>query len=254
MTEGMLMDEKTGKVAVVTGSTKGIGRAIALALLERGFTVIANYGHDDAAAARLEEEAKRSPDGRLRLVRMDLSTPDSADAFAEAVLELEPAVDVVVLNAGITIRKGFTEMTHEEYRRIMDTNLNVPYFILQRLHDHMRRDGRVILVGGGVGIYPHATVTPYGLSKAGMNYLAGALVKEFKDVGVTVNTIAPGFTETDWQSGKTPEVRKRINGKIAAGRFAEPEEIAGMAMAIVDNGYVNGSVLKVDGGYGLERG
>lgn len=112
----------------------------------------------------------------------------------------------------------------------------------------MQTGGCVLFSGAVMGQFPHALSLPYGTSKAAVHYLTKALVKEFADRGVRVNSVAPGFVETEWQKNKPQEIRRSIESKIALHRFAEPDEIARLAAEILENPYINGSIVNIDGG------
>ena len=241
------------RYAVVTGITKGIGRAIAEQLLRgEGYFVIGNYSKDDAAAAEFIAANKKYSQ-RLMVLKQELSSYETAYAFAERVVEVTQTVDVLVLNSGTTDRAPFGEITKEGWMRVMDVNLNAPFFLIQNLSDHMRMDtGRIILIGSLMGEYPHARSIPYGVSKAAVHTLARYLMKYFSPKGITVNAVEPGFTDTPWHAEKEPEHRRWIEDKIALHRFAKSEEIAALCMHLIENQYINGAVLHIDGGYSYE--
>jgi NAD(P)-dependent dehydrogenase (short-subunit alcohol dehydrogenase family) len=228
------------KHALVTGSTKGMGLAIAAGLVGRGWFVFTN--------GRGDEGAGLPEDGHL-FVRADLSVLEGVNALADAVLQRAERLDCVVLNAGATCRKPLKEIECADWQNVMDTNVNMPFFLLQRLFDRIADGGSVLFVGSAMGIKPHAVSLPYGVSKAAVNMLAQGLVKEFAPRGIRVNAVCPGFVDTEWQKEKPAGLREKIEGKIALGRFGLPGEIADMCFSLIENSYVNGAVLSVDGGY-----
>jgi NAD(P)-dependent dehydrogenase (short-subunit alcohol dehydrogenase family) len=133
---------------------------------------------------------------------------------------------------------------------VLDTNLNVPFFTVQRFSEHINSSGRIIFIGALMGQFPHAMSISYGVSKAAVHFLTSSLVKVFSDeMGITVNCVAPGFVDTPWQTNKAPDHRKRIEDKIALHRFAKPEEVAQLCLSVIENDYINGSVINIDGGY-----
>ena len=240
------------RYAVVTGITKGIGRAVAERLLQEDFFVIGNYAADDSAANAFTR-ANENYAQRLFVRKQELSSYETACAFAEQIVSVTQTVDVLVLNSGTTNLTPFGEITKEDWGRVMDVNLNAPFFLIQKLRNCMAADrGRIILLGSLMGEYPHARSIPYGVSKAALHELARYLIKYFSPRGVTVNAVVPGFVDTPWQSGKEPEHRKRIENKLALHRFAKPEEIAALCMHLLENQYINGEVLHIDGGYSYE--
>lgn len=240
------------RYAVVTGMTKGIGRAIAEHLLKRGYHVIGNYASDDAAAeAFLRANDTLAP--RLTLFKLDLCSYESACQFAQRIVDIAQMLDVLILNGATTDLTPFGTIVEEDWMHVMNVNLNAPFFLTQQLSGHMAPDaGRIIFIGSSMGEYPHARSVAYGVSKAAVHELSRYLVKYFSGSGITVNTVSPGFVDTPWQSGKAPEHRERIERKLALHRFARSEEIASLCMHVVDNQYINGAVLHIDGGYCFE--
>lgn len=240
------------RYAVVTGATKGIGRAVAESFLQDGFFVIGNFSSDEAAAEEFLEDNAAYAD-RTVLIKQELSSYETADMFAQRVIELAGAVDVLVVNHGTTDITPFEEITKERWARVMEVNLTAVFFLIQKLSASMRDDGgRIILMGSVLADFPHARSVPYGVSKAAVHSLAQYLVKYFAPRGITVNAVAPGFVDTPWQAGKAPEHRKRIEDKVALHRFARPEEIASLCRYLMENQYINGAIIKIDGGYCFE--
>lgn len=240
------------RCAVVTGVTKGIGRAVAEQLLREGFFVIGNYAADDSAAEEFTQSNKKYSQ-QLLVLKQELSSYEAACAFSEQIMKVTKTVNVLVLNSATTDRTSFGEITKEDWERVMDVNLNAPFFLIQKLRNCMAADtGRIILMGSLMGERPHARSISYGVSKAALHELAQYLVKYFSPRGVTVNAVVPGFTDTLWQDSKEPTLRKRIEDKVALHRFARPEEIAALCMHLVENQYINGAVLRIDGGYSYE--
>ena len=236
------------KYAVVTGSTKGIGKAIAIRLLREGYYVIINYSNDDNAAAQWKDEAKEY-EGRYSIIKAKLSDYETAMTFAKKVKGIINHIDCIVFNCGMTDRCAFSDISKESWEQVMNTNLNVPFYILQHLNDALRDGGNIIFIGSILGIYPHASSLGYAVSKAAVHQMAKELVKVFADRHFTVNAIASGFVDTPWQSTKPKEQKERIEEKIALKRFGYPEEIANLCMTIIDTPYINGAVLEISGGY-----
>lgn len=240
---------ETEKYAVVTGATKGIGRAITERLLREGYCVIGNYAHDEEAAAALLA-ANSAYQGRLSLIKCDLSTYEAAIAQAHKIKAQTSSIEVLVCNSGTTDITSFPEITWEGWSRVMNTNLNAPFFLIQALSASLTDErGRVILIGSSMGQYPHARSVSYGVSKAAIQALARYLVKYLSPRGITVNCIVPSFIDTPWQAVKAPDHRKRIEDKIALHRFGTAQEVAELCMAVIRNQFINGSVLTMDGGY-----
>lgn len=237
------------KHAVITGSTKGIGEAVALRLLGEGVHVIGNYSSDDGAAEEFLRKAS-CLSGKAELIKMNLDSADAAERFAEEVRKATDAVDYLVLTCGMTDRCPLGELDPKRWNALLGVNLTAPLFLVKELERMMvPQDGRIVFIGSVMGLHPHNTSIGYGVTKAATHQMAQELVKEFADRGITVNAIAAGFTETPRHEGKPKEHRARINAKIALGRFAEADEIASLVMEVLGNQYINGSVLTIDGGY-----
>ena len=236
------------KNAIVTGSTKGIGKAIAIRLLKEGYFVIVNYSNDEEAAKAFKVEAEEYED-RYYIIKENLSEYETAMNFVKKVKERISQIDCIVFNCGMTDRSAFRDITKDSWEQVMNTNLNVPFYVLQRLDDCLVPGGNIIFIGSVLGIYPHASSLGYAVSKAAVHQMAKELVKVFAERNITVNAIASGFVDTPWQSTKSKEQKKRIEDKIALKRFGYPEEIANLCMAIIATHYINGAVLEITGGY-----
>lgn len=234
------------RYALVTGSTKGIGLAVARALLADGWFVFLNYAHDDGAA-----EALRLDTVRHRVVKADLSTLAGVEVLARAVLAETDRLDCLVLNAGATCRAPLAEINPAQWQAVMDTNVNMPFFLIQRLEKAFPGPGNILFIGSVLSERPHSVSIPYGVSKAAANMLAQSLVKEFSPRGIRVNVICPGFIDTEWQKNKPEAIRRSVESKIALGHFGAPEDVAALCMQVVANPYINGAVLNIDGGYDM---
>lgn len=234
-------------IAIVTGGTKGIGLAVTKMLLQEGYSVTATYGHDaeTADAIRAELESQGLP------IEVVQATQDDKEQMRSVVEHMvaKGRVDCIVCNAGITERGKLTDITDESWERVMQVNVNSHMALIRDLYNVIAPNSRIVFMGSLLGIYPHSMSLAYGVSKAAEIALAKNLVKEFAGTGTTVNVIAPGFVDTDWQKNKPEEIRQSICNKTAAGRFAEPEEIAEAVRFCVKNAFVNGSVIEIHGGY-----
>lgn len=238
------------KYALVTGSTKGIGKAVGLELLHCGCHMIFHYGKDEKAAVCFCSELDAlGYAGQYEMIQADLSQGEGIERLCTQLPEQFPQLDYLVLNAASTKRGSLTQLTLEDWDYVLRLNLTVPLFLTQRLAPCIREGGCVLFMGAVMGQYPHALSLPYGASKAAVHYLTRALVKEFADRKVRVNCVAPGFVETPWQEDKPPEIRRSIEGKIALHRFAKPDEVASLVREALENPYINGSILNIDGGY-----
>lgn len=229
------------KYALVTGSTKGIGFAIAKRLIEHDYFVFVN-GRDTAVL-------DLAPDKHL-LITADLSTSRGVDALTDAISQYQ--LDCIVLNAGATCRKELAAITYDDWQTVMDTNVNMPFFLVQRVFDRIADGGSVVFISSAMSLKPHAISLPYGVSKAAVNALAQGLVKEFAPRRIRVNAVCPGFVDTEWQKEKPQWLREKTENKIALKRYASPDEIADICFCVINNSYINGAVVPADGGYDSE--
>ncbi|MBR2184968.1 MAG: SDR family oxidoreductase [Prevotella sp.] len=235
------------KYALVTGGTKGIGLAIVRMLMKEGYFVILTYSNDDSAMEVCRKELSLiSPN--FRIVKADQGDKEQYASLLE-IVKSYPSLSCIVFNVGITLRKGLTDIEDAEWLHVMNVNVNIPVFMLRDLHEMIPHNSRIIFIGSEMGIYPHGTSLAYGVSKSAVHALAQNLVKFYENTGTTVNAIAPGFVETEWQARKNPEIKQNICNKTAAKRFATADEIADAVRFCINNAFVNGSIIEVNGGY-----
>ncbi len=234
------------KTALVTGGTRGIGKAISLALKEAGHAVVANYvGNDDAARAFTEETG---------IATFKWSVAD-ADACADGIRQVESEVgpvDILVNNAGIT-RDGFMhKMSVESWHSVIETNLSSLFYMTKPVLEGMRERGfgRVVNISSINGQAGQLGQTNYSAAKAGVHGFTKALAQEVARKGVTVNTIAPGYINTDMVAAVPEKVLEGIIAKIPVGRLGEAEEIAQAVLFLCgpNSGFITGSCLSLNGG------
>lgn len=241
-----------GRIVLITGGTSGIGAALARRILAQSSPedrVYVNYAHRPGMAQDFLNSLDASLRERVRLLQADLSGHEGLMRLEESFLETETSLDWLVLNTGISTRKSFEEYTFEEWNEILNTNLSIPAFAVRDFRPVMKKGGSVLFMGSYAGNQAYSSSLVYGVSKAAVHFLARSLVKELEPKQIRVNAIAPGFTSTPWHSERPAESYERIEKKIALHRFARPEEIAEMAVEILSNGYMNGSVVEIHGGY-----
>ena len=240
------------KRVLVTGGTKGIGAAITKRFLGEGFYVIASYDSDTENARRLEDEISPEYRGSFSFVRQHMETDDDIQLFMEKCSKsglLDGGLDAVVLNAGCTDRTPWSQLSWDQWMHVMNVNLHAPASLLMSLDPHINQKASIIFISSDMSVFPHASSVPYTVSKAAVNGLTKALVKEYADRMIRVNAVLPGFVETPWQKEKPLDQRKRICDKVALHRFASPDEIAQVVMNIHSATYMNGALVQVDGGY-----
>lgn len=240
------------RVSVVTGGTSGIGRGIVEKILEnssQGDCVFVNYAHNEERARAFVEGLPDEWQERVVLVKADMSSYDEMTGFVRAIKEKAGYVDWLVCNAGISTYAKYEDYTFEEWTKIVNTNLSVPVFMVKELRPIMNQGGKLLFMGSYAGQQAYSSSLVYGVTKAAVHFLAKSLVKEFEPKGITVNAIAPGFIQTTWHEGRSQESYDRINKKIALHRFGDIKDVADLAYCILTNGYMNGSIVDIHGGY-----
>ena len=240
------------KTALVTGGTKGIGLAITKKLLENDYSVIAIYASDINNACAIKQELEELYLGRITIIQQSIEHDPDIRLIVEKIEQkgsVANGIDALILNAGCTDRTPWNELTWDKWMHVMNVNINAPAALCRSLDKYLNREASVVFISSDMSIYPHATSVPYIVSKSAVNGLATSLVKEYSDRRIRVNAILPGFVETPWQSKKPVDQRKRICDKVALHRFATPDEIADVVLDVIHSTYINGSLIKVDGGY-----
>lgn len=227
------------KYAIVTGGTSGIGLGVAKMLISKGYYVFATY-----VGPTLSEHLDN-----YEAIETDQSSRKDVYEFISYVKGKVDHIDCIVCNAGMTIRKSFTETKDEDWDAMMEVAVNSHYIMVREFFPMIPEGSRILFTGSAMGIYPHGTVLAYGVTKAAVHALVKNLVKEFDGTGTTINAIAPGFVETPWQLKKPEEIRQNIYKKTAIHRFASVDEIVDAFKFCIDNGFVNGNIIEVNGGY-----
>ena len=237
------------KKVLVTGGTKGIGRAVAEIFAENGYDIILTYAADQEAADRCEQDIRRRYGANVSSIKADSTSRTSIDKIAEYLDKNAISLNTLVFNAAITLRTNFETTTLEDWDRVFFANVHFPVFLLQKIIGHIESAGNVIFTGSLMGIHPHGTSLAYGITKSATHALVSNFVKFLKPYKVRVNGVAPGFVDTDWQKTKPAEIRHNIEKKIALERFCLPQEVAEVYLMLARNEYFNGEIIKIDGGY-----
>ncbi len=237
---------------LVTGSSRGIGRAILLEFARAGHRVAVHYGKNRESAEAVAEEARELGAAKVAVLGADLADLAAAKAlFAEAEAALG-GVDVLVNNAGITRDNLLVRLKDEDWLDVLQTNLNAAFVLTREAIKKMmrRKWGRVVNIASVSGLLGPAGQANYAAAKAGLIGLTKTAAKEYAARGITVNAVAPGFIETDMTAALPEAVQKAYLEQIPAGRFGKPEEVAKLVafLASDDAAYINGQTICIDGG------
>lgn len=237
------------QVAIITGASRGIGKATAIALAEEGAKIVVNYANNSQAAEEVVQNILDAG-GEAIAFQADVSQPEQVEAMIKATTDQWGRIDILVNNAGITRDTLMLRMKLEDWQRVIDLNLTGVFLCCKAVSKIMlkQRSGRIINISSVAGQMGNAGQANYSAAKAGVIGLTKTLAKEFASRGVTVNAVAPGFIETDMTSGlQAAEILKAI----PLNRYGKPEEIAGMIRflaADTASNYITGQVFNVDGG------
>ena len=244
----MLLD---GKCALVTGASRGIGRAIAVKLASEGAKVALNYAGNAAAAEEVKKEIEAAG-GQAITVQADVSDPASVEAMIQTVADAFGQIDILVNNAGITRDGLLLRMKDEDFDAVINTNLKGIFYTTKLVSKLMmkKRFGRIVNMASVVGLTGNAGQTNYAAAKAGVIGFSKSAAKELAARGITVNMVAPGFIETDMTAVIPEKAKEAMMGGIPLGRAGKPEDVANAVLFLVSDqaAYITGQVLKVDGG------
>jgi 3-oxoacyl-[acyl-carrier protein] reductase len=243
------LQQLRGAVAIVTGASRGIGRATALALATEGANVVVNYASSSSAADKVVEEINAMGSQAIAIAA-DVSKSDQVDALINATMEKWGRIDILVNNAGITRDTLLLRMKPEEWQAVIDLNLTGVFLCTKAASKIMlkQRSGRIINITSVAGLMGNPGQANYSAAKAGVIGFTKTVARELASRGITVNAVAPGFIETDMTHGLPSE---EILKMIPLSRFGKPEEIAGMVQFLAASpaaAYITGQVMNVDGG------
>ena len=240
-----------GRAAIVTGGSRGIGRAIALALAAEGANVTVNYAHTDEAAEQVAETIRGGGQKALA-VKADVRNLEEVKAMVARTKEAFGRVDILVNNAGILRDNYVTFMKDEEWTEVLDTNLKGAYHGIKAVGREMirQKSGRIVNISSDAGLLGDLMRANYASAKAGLLGLTRTVAREFAPSGITVNAVCPGIIETDMIAGMAETRRTKQLASIPLGRFGRPEEVAQVVLFLVSEaaGFITAQTICVDGG------
>ena len=238
------------KVAIVTGSSRGLGRAIARDFAEHGAKVALNYYQSREPAEELAREIKKAG-GECIVVQAGVAHPDECQALIEAAVKEFGGLDILVNNAGVNRDRTIRRMTVEEWREVLATDLDSVFYCTYAAVPHMieRGGGRIVNMASIVGQMGNLGQSNYAAAKAGIIGFSKSAAQELARFNITVNALCPGFIETEMVTNLTDDVKAALIAKIPLGRFGKPEEVAQITRFLcTDGGYVTGAQVNINGG------
>lgn len=245
------MDKLNGKVALVTGGSRGIGKSIAKRLASEGAIVVINYMRNETAALKTKKEIEEAG-GQVLLSKFDVSNFDTVHEEIDKIIEKLGGLHILINNAGITKDTLLMRMKEEDWDSVISINLKGIFNCTKAVTRNMfkQREGRIVNLTSVVGEMGNAGQTNYAASKAGIIGFTKACAREMAPRGITVNAVSPGFIKTDITDQLPEEIRKDYIDKIPMNRFGSPEDIAGAVAFLTSNdaSYITGEVFRVNGG------
>lgn len=241
----------SGKVAVITGSSRGIGKEIALKLSSLGASVVINYTRGIEKALEVKEEIEKNG-GKAEVFQADVSSFEESLDLVKFAVEKFGTIDILVNNAGITRDTLIIRMKEEDFDKVIDVNLKGTFNMIKHVAPIMikKRSGKIVNVSSVVGIYGNIGQANYAASKAGIIGLTKSIAKELAPRGVNVNAIAPGFIDTEMTSELNEKIKEELLNRIPLKRYGKGEDVANLVSFLTseESSYITGQVINVDGG------
>lgn len=246
------MGKLSGKIALITGASRGIGRAIAIEMAKEGASIVINYSKDDNGAKETLEQIKKI-NGYGVLVKEDISSYENTKTMVDEIISTMGRIDILVNNAGISTVGLFMDSDEESINKIMNVNLMGPIYLTKHVINYMmmKKSGSIVNISSMWGEVGASCEVLYSASKGGINLFTKALAKELAPSNIRVNGIAPGVIDTSMNSFLGEEDRKSLEEEIPMGRFGESDEIGKLAVFLCsdDSSYITGQIIRADGGY-----
>lgn len=243
------MEDKN--VILITGASRGIGRALAYGLAQdESNIIIANYNKSEDKANELKE--KLISEGKnIEIYKADVSKRNDVEEMVNFVLNKYGKIDVLINNAGISFVKMFTDVSDEDWNYVMNTNLYSVFVTSQEVAKNMisRKSGVIINISSIFGVIGASCESIYSVTKAGIDAMTKSLAKEFSYSNIRVNSIAPGLIDTEMNNDLTEEDIKELEGEIPLGRMGKPEELVSTVKMLIENTYITGQVIEINGGW-----
>jgi 3-oxoacyl-[acyl-carrier protein] reductase len=240
-----------GKVTIVTGASRGIGRSVAIELAKQGAKVVINYAGNNAAAEEVKSQIIAAG-GQAIVIKADVGDVEAVDAMVKETIDTFGKIDILVNNAGITRDNLLMRMKEEDWDAVMNINLKGVFVCTKAISRIMmkQRAGKIINMTSVVGLMGNAGQANYAAAKAGVIGFTKSMAKELASRGITVNAIAPGFISTDMTAVLSEQVKKELAEKIPVGRLGSPEDVAAAVAFLASDSanYITGQTLNVDGG------
>lgn len=238
------------KVVIVTGGSRGIGASIVKELANSGYSVVLNYNKSEKEANQIKDELTNS--GKtVEIYKADVRNREEVKALVEFTINKFGKVDVLVNNAGISQSKLFTDITEEDWNNMLQTNLTSAFYASQEVLKNMisRKEGCIINISSIYGITGASCEVHYSVAKAGLDGMTKALAKELSLSNIRVNSVAPGAIDTEMNDFLSDEEKQDLSREIPLGRMGKPEEIASCVKWLIENEYITGQVIPVNGGW-----
>ena len=234
------------KIVLITGASRGIGREIAINLAQKGYTVIANYNKSEQQAKELENNNEN-----IEIYKTDVSKRNDVKNMVKYILNKYGKIDVLINNAGISETKLFTDVTDEDWNKIINTNLYSAFCVTQEVLPNMinRKQGCIINISSVWGIVGASCETIYSITKAGLDAMTKSLAKELGPSNIRINSIAPGIINTDMNKNLTSEDLENIKNEIPLERIGKTLDISKCVEWLIDDDYTTGQIISINGGW-----